>query len=131
LHDRRIPEWLRHAPAPSIRGFAILAGTEAIARGILISVFPVAMYNALTDARLVSEVYFIIGTIFLLIGVLVPYLIRFVPRRWVYVFGTLLFVSGAVVAIHADPDLAGGQHLDEVGRGELAALIVLKISGVP
>jgi MFS transporter, ACDE family, multidrug resistance protein len=103
LHDRRIPEWLRHAPAPSIRGFAILAGTEAIARGILISVFPVAMYNALTDARLVSEVYFIIGTIFLLIGVLVPYLIRFVPRRWVYVFGTLLFVSGAVVSILQTP----------------------------
>lgn len=103
MHERRIPEWLRHAPAPSVRGFAILAGTEAIARGILISVFPVAMYNALNDARLVSEVYFIIGAISLLIGLLVPYLIRFVPRRWVYVLGTVLFVSGAVVTILQTP----------------------------
>lgn len=103
MHDRRIPEWLRHAPAPSVRGFAILAGTEAVARGILISVFPVVMFKALSDARLVSEVYFIIGAISLLIGLLVPYLIRFIPRRWVYVFGVLMFVSGASVSILGTP----------------------------
>ena len=38
MHERRIPEWLRHAPAPSVRGFAVLAGAEAIARGVLILV---------------------------------------------------------------------------------------------
>mgnify|MGYP000326097960 CR=1 FL=1 len=48
MHDRRIPEWLRHAPAPSVRGFALLAGTEAVARGILISVFPLAIVPILT-----------------------------------------------------------------------------------
>ncbi|SMX25847.1 MFS transporter [Boseongicola aestuarii] len=96
MHERRIPEWLRHAPAPSVRGFAILAGTEAIARGILISVFPIVMYNTLRDTRIVSEVYFVIGAISLVIGLLIPYLIRFIPRRWVYVFGTLMFVAGAI-----------------------------------
>jgi ACDE family multidrug resistance protein len=30
MHERRIPEWLRHAPAPSVRGFAVLAGTVLI-----------------------------------------------------------------------------------------------------
>ena len=99
MHERRIPEWLRHAPAPSVRGFAVLAGTEAIARGILISVFPVVMYNTLGDTRIVSEVYFVIGTVSLLLGLLVPYLIRFIPRWWVYVFGALMFVVGAGVAI--------------------------------
>ena len=103
MHDRRIPEWLRHAPAPSVRGFAVLAGTEAVARGILISVLPVAMYNALKDARLVSEVYFVIGTASLLIGLLVPWLIRFIPRWWVYVFGTLMFSSGATAATLQTP----------------------------
>ncbi|MBF9043575.1 MFS transporter [Rhodobacterales bacterium HKCCE4037] len=98
MHERRIPEWLRHAPAPSVRGFAILAGTEAIARGILISVFPVVMYNALGDARVVSEVYFTVGATSLAVGLLVPYLIRFVPRWWVYVIGALMFVSGALIA---------------------------------
>ena len=33
MFERRIPEWLRHAPTPSVRGFATLAGTEAMARG--------------------------------------------------------------------------------------------------
>ena len=28
MHDRRIPEWLRHAPAPGVRGFATLAAME-------------------------------------------------------------------------------------------------------
>src|SRR5690606_4767562 len=32
-------------------------------------------------------------------------------------------VTPGTFSIHADLDLAGGQHLDEVGRGELAALI--------
>jgi len=103
MHDRRIPEWLRHAPAPSIRGFAILAGTEAVARGILISVFPIAMYRALQDARLVSEVYFIVGVVSLVVGLLIPYLIRFVPRRWVYVIGTQLFVAGGLLTTAETP----------------------------
>ncbi len=103
MHDRRIPEWLRHAPAPSVRGFAILAGTEAVARGILISVFPLIMYQALRDASVVSEVYFLVGVASLIIGLLVPYLIRYVPRRWVYVSGTLMFVAGASLAIIETP----------------------------
>ncbi len=98
MHDRRIPEWLRHAPAPSVRGFALLAGTEAVARGILISVFPLAMYQALQDAQLVSAIYFGIGLASLVIGLLVPFLVRFVPRRVVYVIGTLMFAAGAVLA---------------------------------
>ena len=105
MHERRIPEWLRHAPAPSVRGFAVLAGAEAIARGILVSVFPLVMYRALGDAAAISAVYFAIGLASLIIGLSVPYLIRFVPRRWVYVAGTLMFASGAMLAILNAPAL--------------------------
>lgn len=103
MHERRIPEWLRHAPAPGVRGFAVLAGIEAVARGILISVFPLVIYRALQDASAVSEAYFIIGVASLIIGLLVPYLIRFVPRRWVYTAGTLMFATGAMLAMLATP----------------------------
>lgn len=103
MHDRRIPEWLRHAPAPSVRGFALLAGAEAIARGILVSVFPIVMYEALGDARLMSAIYFVIGASSLLIGLSVPFLIRFVPRRWVYLCGAAMFIAGALVTIHGSP----------------------------
>lgn len=106
MHERRIPEWLRHAPAPSVRGFAVLAGIEAIARGILISVFPLVMYGALQDAALVSEVYFAVGILSLVVGLSLPYLIRFVPRRWVYVIGTLLFIAGSLIAMRDSPTAA-------------------------
>lgn len=96
--DRRIPEWLRHAPAPGVRGFAILAGCEAVARGILISVMPLMVYRALGDARLVSSVYFWVGVISLCASLLVPWLNRHVPRRWLYAGSCLLFAAGALVA---------------------------------
>jgi ACDE family multidrug resistance protein len=99
MHERRIPEWLRHAPAPSVRGFALLCGFEAVARGILISVFPIAVYKALTDATLVSKVYFIVGLVSLITGLLVPFLSRYVPRRWLYITGIFMFITGALLAI--------------------------------
>ncbi len=103
MHDRRIPEWLRHAPTPGVRGFAVLAGTEAVARGMLISVFPLAVYHALGDARVVSAVYFAIGIASLVTGLLVPSLIRLVPRRYVYAAGCLAFVTGAATAAVGSP----------------------------
>ena len=103
MHERRIPEWLRHAPAPSVRGFAVLAGTEAVARGILISVFPLVMYRALQDASLVSKVYFFVGVASLLIGLLIPYLIKFIPRLWIYSIGSTMFFVGSLVTILDGP----------------------------
>jgi len=98
MFERRIPEWLRHAPAPSVAGFARIAGFEAAARGILISVFPVAMYDALKDAALVSSVYFWVGVCSLCVGLLVPWANRFVPRRWIYSLGATGYIAGALVA---------------------------------
>jgi ACDE family multidrug resistance protein len=111
MHQRRIPEWLRHAPAPSVRGFAMLAGTEAIARGILISVFPLAMYQALQDALIVSEVYFVVGIISLISGLMVPFLSRLIARRWVYIIGASSFVAGALLAIDGSPTATVGALL--------------------
>ena len=81
MFQKRIPEWVRHAPTPSVRGVAVLAGTEALARGILISVFPNLMYRVYQDAAVVSGIYFLIGTLSMVWGLLVPWLVCFVPRR--------------------------------------------------
>ena len=99
MHERRIPEWLRHAPAPSVRGFAMLAAFEAVARGILISVFPLLMFRTLQDAQMVSLIYFIIGITSLIAGLLVPIVTRYLPRRWVYIVGVLMFAIGSLLAI--------------------------------
>lgn len=103
MHERRIPEWLRHAPAPGVRNFGILAGIEAVVRGVLISVFPLIMYRALGDAGMVSAVYFAVGLLSLGTGLMVPWVIRALPRRRVYTAGTLMFVASAVLAIRGSP----------------------------
>ena len=98
--ERRIPEWLRHAPAPGVRGFAVLAGIEAVIRGVLISVFPLAMYRAFQDAGTVSQLYFLVGLASLAGGLMVPWVTRYMPRRWVYTVGALLYLCSAALAIH-------------------------------
>lgn len=88
-----------------MRGFASLAGFEAMTRGILISVFPVALYEALGDAALISSVYFVIGLFSLFTGLLIPFLQRFVPRRWMYALGGSGFVAGSLLAVIGTPEM--------------------------
>lgn len=107
MYHRCIPEWLRHAPSPSIRGVAVLAGTEAIARGVLISVFPILMYRTFRDASQVSLIYFVIGGLSMLWGFLVPWLVRLVPRRWLYTAGVSAYIASALLAtLGGDPMIA-------------------------
>lgn len=103
MFERRIPEWLRHAPAPGVKGFAVLAGIESAVRSILISVFPLAMYQAFQDAGAISRIYFLVGFASLIGGLMVPWLTRFIPRRWMYTVGGLLFLLSAALAIYGGP----------------------------
>jgi MFS family permease len=88
-----------------VRGFAALSAFEAVARGILVSVFPVAMYDAFKDAALISSIYFMIGIISLLTGLLVPFLNRRIPRRWMYSIGASGFVVGSGLAVLGTPEM--------------------------
>ncbi len=103
LH-RRIPEWVRHAPTPSAVGFGVLAALDAGARGLLLSVFPLALYRALGDAELISRVFLMIGVASLAMALLTPWCIRHVPRRFMFTFGAGLYVVSAATAIATDLD---------------------------
>ena len=96
--QRRIPEWLRHAPTPGMRGFAILAAAESTARGILISVFPIAMYRAFGDAGSVSAIYFFVGLLSFLTSLFTPWVSRFIPRRKLFSIAVAGMVGGAACA---------------------------------
>lgn len=91
------------ASAPGVRGFARLAGTEAIARGILISVLPLVVYLVLQDAQVVSAVYLMVGLTSLASGLLVPFVTRYLPWRWVYILGVSMFIGGSLLAIVNTP----------------------------
>lgn len=103
---RRVPVWLRHAPAPSVEGFAVLAGLEAAARGVLLSVFPLVMYRALGDAALVSRAYFWIGIASLILGLLVPWATRLLPRRWMYTAGAGMHLIGSILMLFGGTAMA-------------------------
>jgi MFS transporter, ACDE family, multidrug resistance protein len=63
------------------------------------------MYRALQDAQTVSQVYFMIGITSLLGGLMVPWLNRFLPRRWMYTTGASLYVLGSIVAVLGGTDM--------------------------
>lgn len=106
MFERSIPEWLRHAPTPSARGFAVLSALEAMIRGFLVSVYPLAMYRAFGDPALVSELYFVVGVLSLVAGLLVPWLSRFLPRRWMYTAGVGLALVGCGLGVVGGPWIA-------------------------
>ena len=100
--------WLRKAPTPGARGFAVLAGIESVIRGILVTVMPLSMYAAFPDSRLVSEIYFGIGVLSVASALLVPSLTRLLPRRWTFTCGALLFLTGNILAIQGGWLVAAG-----------------------
>lgn len=100
MATRYLPLALKHSPTPRIEHFALLAGLEAAVRGLLISTMPLAVYNALgQDAQGTSAAYFAAGVVALAWGLMVPWATSFVPRRWAYTGGCLLYVLGMALAM--------------------------------
>ena len=102
MFQRRIPEYLRHATTPGVRGFAVLAAVEATARGILTSVYPILMYRSLGDARTVSDVYLLIGVISMITALFTPWLSRFIARRRLYTAAIVTMIAGNICAAVGD-----------------------------
>ncbi len=100
MANKYIPLMLRHSSTPRIEAFALLAGLEAAVRGTLISVMPLVVYEAVKDAAIVSRIYFLVGIASLIWGLMVPWATRHVPRRWMYTFGTVLYLLSMGLAIH-------------------------------
>ena len=103
MATRYIPLFLRHPATPRLENFALLAGLEASVRGMLISVMPLAVYDALGDAGSVSRIYFIAGIVSLIWGLMVPWATRQLPRRWMYTVGGGLYLLAMVLAIMGGP----------------------------
>lgn len=134
---RYIPVFLRHAATPQIEHFALLAGLEAAVRGTLVSVMPLVVHAAMGSTLAASQVYFVVGFVSLVCGLMVPWANRHIPRRWLYTAGVGLYLAGMPLAIMGGPlsvSIALGLHacatatifvclnayvLDYIGRDEL------------
>jgi ACDE family multidrug resistance protein len=99
LVQRRIALTVYRPAKPGVNSFAILASLEALARSLLISVYPVLMYRSLADAKIVSEVYLAIGVASLAFALLTPLIARHVARRWLYTIAMLGMMGGSLLGL--------------------------------
>ncbi len=97
MYGNRNPSVVHHIPVPGVKDFAILSALESAARGILISVLPIAMYRVFNDAKLVSEVYFLVGVLSFILALVVPWIGRYVPRRWLYTIAIIAYITGSAI----------------------------------
>lgn len=81
---------------PSTQAFAVVAGLEALVRGLTLSVFPLVLYRAWGSATVVSEIYLVIGILSLLIALSVPAFARLVSRRKAYLGAVACYVLSAL-----------------------------------
>ncbi|MFN3825954.1 MAG: MFS transporter [Pseudorhodobacter sp.] len=101
----RSPLYLSHSPTPRVQDFALLSSLEAGVRGILLSVMPLVIYRAFGDAGIVSGIYFTVGILSLICGMMVPFLTRFVARRWVFTLAGAMYLCGMALALTGVPHL--------------------------
>lgn len=101
----RAPIYLSHAPTPRVAHFALLAAIEAGVRGTLMSTLPLVILRGFGDTQASSLVYFCVGVLSLFAGLMVPFVNRFVARRWMFTGAGGLYLIGmglAVIGIAAD-----------------------------
>jgi len=102
MYGNRNPTVVHHTPVPGVKAFAMLSALESGARGILVSVLPIAMYRVFADAKVVSEVYFLIGVLSFITALAVPWMCRFIPRRWLYTAATTALMIGSSIGAFFD-----------------------------
>ena len=91
---------------PKLQHFAMLAGLEAAVRGLLISVMPLVVRDAMGSTQDASKVYFLAGLVSLCWGLMVPWANRHVPRRWMYTIGCMMYFVGMSLALVGTPTTA-------------------------
>jgi hypothetical protein len=108
IHVRH-PIWLEGVARPGIGTFAFLFAIESFARAILVTVIPLQAYAALESSRAVSLMFTCVGIAGLTGSLFIPFLIRLIPRRWVYTLGALgLVLAAALFALDGPGGLLAG-----------------------
>jgi predicted MFS family arabinose efflux permease len=108
IHVRH-PIWLEGVARPGIGTFATLFAIESFARAILATVIPLQAFAVLQSSRAVSLMFTCVGIAGLVGSLFIPFLIRLIPRRWVYTLGALgLVAAAALFALDGPTGLLAG-----------------------
>jgi MFS family permease len=91
----RHPEWLPAAPKPTALAFALLFAIESLARASVATVISVQAYDLLNSSQQVSILFTAVGVASLVGTLVVPLVIGWTARRFVYTFGALCLIIAA------------------------------------
>jgi ACDE family multidrug resistance protein len=120
----RAPVHLTHTKTPKIFHFALLSAICAGSRGLLVSIWPLLIYQSWQNFETVSLIYLFLGISGLIWTGLVPVIIRWLPRRWTMTFGISLNIFGCLLVLTKQPVLMTfGLLMD--GLGTITFLICL------
>ncbi len=127
MHVRH-PMWLAGVARPGAGAFALLFALESIARATLATVIPLQAYSVLESSRAVSLMFTCVGFAGLIGSLLIPLLIRLVPRRFVYTLGTLgLIAAAGLFALDGPAGLLAGMIVRVLGVACLGIVLNLYI----
>lgn len=93
FHDIRWREAIRQ---PTRSAFVTLYTLESMSRALLVTVIPIAAYDLLADAQLVSALFFGAAVVGLSSSFLVPWLVRRITRRGTVSLGCLVGVAAMI-----------------------------------
>lgn len=114
--------WLGAAGKPHAATFTTLFVLSSISRTILVTVVPLEAYALLGDAQQVSVLYFLVSLVGLAGTLGVPWLVRRISRRRVFVLGAFCAIAGAgLLSMQSVPALFIGLaiHIFSIGCMEI------------
>ena len=112
----RYPIWLTGAPKPTAGAFTLLFMVESFARALVATVISLQAYELLGSGQKVSQIYMLVACGSLITTLLIPTIIAYTARRFVYTFGAVALILGAAaLAMHTIPGQGIGMFLRVFG----------------
>jgi len=97
MRNLHLPIWLGELNQPRQPTFAILFGSVAVCRTIMLTVLPLQVHALLGDVQNVSLLYFAVSLVGLCGSLTVPVLVAQFKRRWVFTAGACSAVAAAAL----------------------------------
>jgi MFS family permease len=120
--------WLSAAPKPTATKFAVLFAIESLARATISGVVSIQAYDLVQSSQKVSEIFTIVGVLTLFGTLVIPTLIAWTARRFVYSLGAVCLMLAALAFItFTIPGQMGGMLLRNFGAACLSITLNLYI----
>ena len=120
--------WLSAAPKPTAMKFGVLFAIESLARATISGVVSIQAYDLVHSSQKVSEIYTIVGVLTLCATLIIPTLIAWTARRFIYSLGAIcsILAAGAFITFTI-PGQMGGMLLRNSGAACLSITLNLYI----